>query len=145
MNRTQQVRVLAALGVVLVVVFARAGRRSPTAQPATPEALTADAGHPDEAPLPDLLSRTSPSALREAQHDAIGQMKWGRDPFARGQANDSHGLSLSGILWDERQPMAVINNQMVRVGETIEGYTVVEITQDAVSVTDGNETLRLTP
>ena len=143
MSRTQQIRVLAACSVVLVVVFARAWRRSPTAQPAASEVLASDAGHPDEAVLSDLLSRTSPSALPEAQRNAVGQMKWGRDPFTRGLPSGSHGLSISGILYDGRQPVAMINDQMVRVGETIEGYTVVEIGQDSVSVTDGQETLTL--
>ena len=143
MSRTQQVRVLAALSVVLAVVFVRAWRHSPMAQPATPEVLASDVGPPDETTLPDLLSRTLPSALRGAQRDAVGQMKLGRDPFVRGQGSGSHGLSLSGILWDGQHPMAVINNQTMRVGESVDGYTVVAIGQDVVSVTDGTQTIQL--
>jgi hypothetical protein len=53
------------------------------------------------------------------------------------------GLSVSGILWDPTKPIAIINGAMVHVGEEIEGYQVLAINQDRVSVTDGTQTFQL--
>ena len=51
-----------------------------------------------------------------------------RDPFTRDVAMDPMGgLRLSGILWDASAPIAIINGQMVQVGDDLEGYQVVEI------------------
>ena len=59
----------------------------------------------------------------------------------------SKRLEVSGILWDTTQPLAVINGQTVRVGQELDGYQIIEISPDRVSVTDGTETfqLRLSP
>jgi hypothetical protein len=45
-----------------------------------------------------------------------------------------NGLVLNGIVSDKAQPMAVINNQLLKVGEEIDGRTVVAITDDKVKV-----------
>ena len=71
-------------------------------------------------------------------------LAWRRDPFTRGAALDQmSGLTLSGIMWDPQLPMAIINGQTVRVGEELEGYEVLRISEDRVSVTDGTDTFHL--
>ena len=75
-------------------------------------------------------------------------LAWRRDPFTKGAAmGERSGLTLSGILWDPNAPLAILNGQMVRVGDEIGGYHVLEITQDHVAVSDGTHTidLRLAP
>jgi len=52
-------------------------------------------------------------------------------------------LTLSGILWDANQPMAIINGQTLHVGDHLEGYRVTDITQARVSVSDGTQILQL--
>lgn len=85
-----------------------------------------------------------PSVQREAQRQRATLLAWGRDPFARGAgAGQISGLNLSGILWDASAPIAIINGQMLRVGEELEGYRVTEITQDRVLLTDGAHTVSL--
>jgi len=54
------------------------------------------------------------------------------------------GFSLSGILYDEANPVAIINNDIVRVGDVIQGATVVKITQTTVVIKDKDQTITLT-
>ena len=76
---------------------------------------------------------------RRAQRDQGARLSWRRDPFLRGgAAGGPAGLTLEGILWDAASPIAMINGQMLRVGEEIEGYRVTGIRQDRVSLTDGS-------
>ena len=92
----------------------------------------------------DLLADAVPTEHRADQRRRSEQLGWKRDPFTRGSAlSGLTGLTLSGILWDAHRPMAMINDQMVRVGETLDGYTIVEITADHVSMTDGTDTFQL--
>jgi len=62
--------------------------------------------------------------------------EWDRNPFlAIGQEKEATyllGLSLTGILWDEEKPLAMINNVVVGVSDTIDHYTVKEISSDTV-------------
>jgi len=63
---------------------------------------------------------------------------WGRSPFAFEKILEkkSSALILNGILWDETNPAAMINDEIVSVGDTISDKTVVEITPTAVILDD---------
>lgn len=61
---------------------------------------------------------------------------WGRDPFVMGFSGTGEagleGLNLNGIVWDEDAPYAIINTDVVKVGDKIGGMLVVEITETSV-------------
>ncbi len=64
-----------------------------------------------------------------------------RDPFsmrtiAATKETSSHGIRLSGILWDEDSPRAVINEEILKVGDKISGSTVTSIEKDRVVLSD---------
>ena len=42
------------------------------------------------------------------------------------------GLSLTGIIWDKKKPLAVINGKMLGVGDTIKGAKVRKIDKESV-------------
>ena len=91
-----------------------------------------------------LVVQAADSGPREMQRDRMTAVEWDRDPFARSPAAQSAGaLTLSGILWDAQAPIAIVNGQMLRAGEEVGGFRVVEIRQDRVIVTDGTQTLQL--
>jgi len=141
--------------LVLIAVYTGAFR-SHTPMTARPAAQPGPAGHAPE-PVPAAPSAaTSPSevqpppptaAQRDAQRQEAARLTWGRDPFLSGGGAGSEILSLSGILWDAREPLAIINGQTVHVGEEVGGYHVTDITHDHVTVTDGTQAfqLRLAP
>lgn len=64
---------------------------------------------------------------------------WGRNPFAPAAVGQARGeMVLSGIMWDETDPTAIINDEIVRVGDSVGGRKVVDIKQDRVIVDDGS-------
>lgn len=66
---------------------------------------------------------------------------WGRDPFTMGTSavELSGDLVLSGIIWDAKKPYCIINEKVVKVGDEISGYKIVEIKKDSVSVRAGDQ------
>lgn len=145
MTRRQQTMLLAGLAAVMVAVYARAflpsHRRvaTPSTGAASPSGQAAVTEQPVAVPaLPDR------SVQHTAQQARAAELSWSRDPFTRGAvAGQESGLALSGILWDPQAPIAIINGQMLHLGEELEGYRVTEITQERVSMTDGTQTFQL--
>ena len=136
-RQQQQVALLAVLVVVMAGVFVRALR--PRA--AAPKTVTAPAAAPPAAviePLPDRAGQ------REAQRAETLRLAWASDPFTHTAGTGSSGLVLSGILWDASAPMAIVNGQMLRVGEELDGYRVLTIGPSQVSLSDGMDTVSLT-
>ena len=43
---------------------------------------------------------------------------------------------LSGVLWDIKKPLALLNDKVVGLGEEIEGFKVVEIKEESVRLSD---------
>jgi len=63
---------------------------------------------------------------------------WAKSPFVQKSVQGmAAGLSLQGIIWDEKNPKAMINGVIVKKGDTIQGNTVVEIRKQSVVLNDG--------
>lgn len=65
-----------------------------------------------------------------------------RDPFSNSPVlaqmrPSSAGASLSGIIWDQIKPMAVINGKIVKAGDRVDNDTVVIIKKDRVVLNNG--------
>jgi len=67
---------------------------------------------------------------------------WGRSPFILQETTDNE-LALNGILWDAKNPQAVINGEIVGVGDKINKYSVVDIDKNKVILNDGTEDCEL--
>ncbi len=72
---------------------------------------------------------------------------WDRNPFMlrRELSLGGEGLALGGILWDPQNPLAVINDEVLGVGEEVNGLRVIKISETEVLLEDdGREfTLKL--
>ena len=73
-----------------------------------------------------------------------------RDPFSMRtisveEQSVSQGARLSGILWDLKSPQAVINDEIVKVGDKVGDYTINAIERDKVILSnkEGSITLKL--
>ena len=142
MSAQRQKLVLMALVAVMALVYFRAWRPPARRVPAVEAAASQEAVLAPVAPErePQLMV----SADRVAQRRHAEEISWGRDPFLRGGAEGQAGaLMLSGILWDASAPIAIINGQMLHVGDELEGYRIMHITSDRVTVTDGTDTFQL--
>ena len=70
---------------------------------------------------------------------------WKRDPFSLERMLNAQGvgLELVGIMYDEKTCHALINEDVVRIGDTIEGNKVIDIQKDKVILNDGQKNFEL--
>jgi hypothetical protein len=137
-----QVAVLAGLVVVMVAVYLKPRGRGPSTTATPPQAAQEPADL--QSPATFAPASSAPSADRAAQRERAAHLSWRRDPFTRGgSAAGMSGLRLTGILWDPTAPIAVLNGEMRQVGEEVDGYRIMAIDRDRVSISDGTETLQI--
>lgn len=86
----------------------------------------------------------------QLQEEESQSLELKRDPFAtvipavvKSQAAQVSSITLSGILWEENNPLAIINNKIVKVGDRVAGCNVVEIRQNSVSLNNGTKDFEL--
>lgn len=82
-----------------------------------------------------------------ADQTAIWDKEWGRDPFVP-QATLSTvvkavNLTLKGILWDDKEPKAIVNDKTMVVGDEIYGYTLMDIGRRSVVLRTGEKNIEL--
>lgn len=71
-----------------------------------------------------------------------------RDPFVFGPREDAArqtGPALIGILWDATRPLAIVGDEMVGVGDTIAGWTVVQIQEGGMVIRRDDRQEVITP
>ena len=78
--------------------------------------------------------RIVPAKRRAARTEFVS---WGRNPFSPRETTVSGKFTLGGVVWDEKEPRALINNAILGIGDTIEGAVVVDIKQESVILNDG--------
>jgi len=98
----------------------------------------------------------SPQGTKNAPQDLFNKLdeesksiELRRDPFTLAPisttptSSDKEALSLTGIVWDKENPVAIINGRIVKVGNTVSGNTVLAINPSNVILSDGNRTIEL--
>jgi hypothetical protein len=95
---------------------------------------------------PEGLQKTTPAvdgadagdaAALDRMYNEADRLTAKRDPFTMSQEATTSGAALSGILRDKKGLLAVINNNMTRVGDAVGEKKVVEIKEDRVILSDG--------
>jgi len=111
---------------------------------------------PVEVDVPVQMPTTSTAVqIDKLDIERIAAAEWGHDPFKssikpRGHTTDKPRKDLkwilSGIVYNERAPMAVINRKTVRPGDVIDNARVVTINQKTVLMERNGKrfTLRVT-
>lgn len=78
------------------------------------------------------------SLERKNIEESLVKQDWGRDPFFPSasmiSSSDLGGVVLNGIVWDKENPYAIINDDVVKVGDTIGDIGIVEINEKSVTV-----------
>ncbi len=135
----------AALGVAILVSLRM------LRPPSLPVPHEEQVAHPVPAPRESVSAPPAPvsegSERRQLQRQHAMQLAWQRDPFMSPVVATPRppliDLTLSGILWDPADPIAIVNGQTVRVGEVCDGYRILDITEDRITFTDGTHTSHL--
>ena len=88
-----------------------------------------------------LASESTMIAVSEPESwDKLG---WGRDPFLLDASNTkeqgTEDLALSGIMPDKQNPCAIINNEVVKLGDKVGGMTVIEINESNVVLDENGQ------
>lgn len=86
------------------------------------------------APISFETAEIEESAIKEG---------WGRDPFFLGNVSrddiELDGMVLNGIVWDEDSQYAIVNGEVIKVGDKLGDKKIVEINKDSVVLEqDGN-------
>ncbi len=85
--------------------------------------------------------------LKERKIKPIEDAGWKRNPFLmESQPTKEHSsLVLSGVSWDEGIPLALINDEILKVGDFLEdkSFKVIRITKDSVLLNNGNKNIEL--
>lgn len=68
---------------------------------------------------------------------------WKRSPFVPQSLSGNKSLVLNGILWDQKDPKAIINDKIVGVGDTVAKHRVIEIKKDQVILGIGTERIEI--
>lgn len=136
----RQAAILAALVVICAGVYARTWRPSSLVPRGSLVLLRETQSPAIEIAEPETVDRT-------AQQQRAELLAWGRDPFLAGQGQATGEVALSGILWDAAHPLAIMNGAPVSVGDTVDGFQVLDIAPDRVTLSDGTTTydVRLAP
>jgi hypothetical protein len=92
----------------------------------------------------------SPPAVSDSLLARYGQAAWGGDPFNRdpfpttnGPIQDLPSLHLLGILYRQTGAQALINGRIAGVGDVIDGYRIMSITRENVTVQSDRRTVVL--
>jgi len=96
-------------------------------------------------------SQKNTGGMRSAALSRSGSQKksrstyteWGQNPFMLKRS--AKALYIEGIMWDDQNPSAIINGNIVGVGDTVESKTIVDIRPNSVIISgdDGEIELRL--
>ena len=96
----------------------------------------------------EKILRASPQEIEKQKNRA--QLSWGRDPFfssflVKKEVPKTTPLHLKGItIGKDKKGYAFINDEIVTIGDTIEGYQVIEIQKNKVILKRDNELFYLT-
>jgi len=98
---------------------------------------------PSQQPSAALMQKMAP----KKQQGAPEILDWLRCPFS-GKVYSASGksvkLKLTGILWDEKMPQALISDSIVKKGDSVGNYIVVKINKNSVVLNDGTKDIELT-
>ncbi len=104
---------------------------------------------PAGAELTTVAAQATVAGPNTASFEYCSNRPWGRDPFSTGTAAVVHrtipttmtapGASLpvwvlSGVVYNDRHPLAFVNRKAVGVGDTIDQARVVKITKNKVTL-----------
>lgn len=120
---------------------------------ASPKGKDARAAKPAITHEAETIQPVKKLLLKERHAVKTKFKSWGRNPFIQGKIQEeiqekiqekppipeSLKLTLKGIMWNEKNPRALINNTILSKGDKIGINTIVNIKQKSVILNDGTK------
>lgn len=90
----------------------------------------------------ELLAPVNEPQKQDYTEELLSSQKYGRDNpfnpiFNKIDSSKQTTLIIEGIVWDKERPMIIINNEIIGIGDNVDGNTVVEIKDNSVILNDG--------
>ncbi|MBM3251737.1 MAG: hypothetical protein FJZ11_03035 [Candidatus Omnitrophica bacterium] len=136
MDKQQKQIIISALIIVFIIVWVNAFRliKQRSKKKSSVAAIATS--------IPESTSSQTESKQPVIAEVIEERLEWVRCPFSgkiySSNAGEMIDLKLIGILWDERDPQAIINNKVVGLGDSVGTSTVVEIKQNSVILNEGS-------
>ena len=151
-KKKKQLIITCALLVVMAVMMARAffpGAKKGGARKA-PASVAAGGGIDTTVMTTNMtfLAMLRQNEAARVLQEAHWEKPWGRDPFALSRSKSvsdefTDSFVLSGIVWDEKMPVAIIDQKVMKTGDTIDDCSVKEIHRSTVMMVCGGKPLEL--
>jgi hypothetical protein len=156
---TKKIIILGILILIIVPIWIRALKPRGKRIASAPRTAALEGSSPSQAVTPSITNDTEPMKKVAPMKIDIPQdnekekvqkkrmaLPWSRDPFvAQGKLKKKGPsapttLHLSGIMWDEKKPAAIINDNIVSAGDEVQGKKIIKIEKDKVILQeDGQE------
>ena len=137
--------VFAALGVAITWAWFNIGNKTPETKEGY-ELLTIQ----PLSPLSSSLTSTSPGGTKTMiDTSTLVGADWGLDPFRSAKTPGRRvtpvlSWKLTGIMFNNSEPMAYVNQKIVKVGDTIDNAKVFKIDKQTVTLKYNDELITLT-
>jgi len=124
-------------GILVFIAFKNISKISKKSRVAAPAVSV-----PPRAYQPPAFSREAKKTQMPVPDD--NGTKWSRCPFsgkiyASSSKTEIINLKLTGIVWDESNPQALINGKVVQRFDRVGQFTVIEIYRDKVKLSQNGE------
>ncbi|MDD2703658.1 MAG: hypothetical protein PHC33_06635 [Candidatus Omnitrophica bacterium] len=129
----KQLAIVGVLLVVMVMVFMNNMKPRKKKNIPVPPAPSAEADPPVS--LPAAQAKTDSKKSETGQKKRADSLGWGRDPFLpyEAQKTEETGFILKGVsLGKGKKGYALINDEIVKSGDTFTGHEVVTVEKDKV-------------
>ncbi len=145
----QRLLAILAIGVAVLLVYTLLFRMPPGSNTALIRVAATEATGSANAPAERSQEAVSPAAKAPAEGGktvADEVIEWGSDPFVRDWIlfNEVANLNLRAITVTSGGASALINDQILQVGDEISGKRIVSIEADKVTLEQGGRTFTLT-
>jgi hypothetical protein len=144
----QRILVLLGIAVAVLALYTFVLRPKPEIRglgAAAAEATGAKAKATEPAPAAKAASARPADAAGALTPKVLPPETWGTDPFVRDwvMVNELANLKLKAITLGGESPYALINDQILQVGDEISGKRIASIESDYVTLEQGGRTFTL--
>ena len=132
-NKKLIVLIVLGIGAILSLIYgiSTPSRGKKSTASGVQEAITQDS-------MAQNANKIVPTARRAKKTEFT---TWERNPFTPSGtlSTSTSALTLGGIMWQKVNPKAMVNNEIVGIGDKIGEYKVTDIKKDHVVLNDGKE------